>query len=148
MKRKSLRIRVKAGDTDFSGNIFHPRIVEWFSLGRIELLRSNRITFMNNGYINIEGNPQKISLVVGEIYARFHAPIRFDDEVILLTKVSEIREKTIRFDFKVQHASNKKILVTGWSISVCINKKKCKASPLPDKMVELLKGNKSILTHM
>ena len=73
MKRKNLQIRVKAGDTDFSGNIFHPRIFEWFSFGRIELLRSNRITFMNNGYINIEGSPQKLSLVVGEVYARFHA---------------------------------------------------------------------------
>jgi acyl-CoA thioester hydrolase len=142
MKSKSLKIRVKAGDTDFSGNIFHPRIVEWFSLGRIELLRSNRITFMNNGYINIEGSPQKLSLVVGEVYARFHAPIKFDDKVILLTKVAEIKQKTIKFDFKVKHASSKKILVTGWSISVCINKKKCKASPPPKKMVELLKGKK------
>jgi acyl-CoA thioester hydrolase len=139
MKSKRLRIRVKAGDTDFSGNIFHPRIFELFSFGRIELLRSNRIIFMNNGCINIKGSPQKLSLVVGEVYARFHAPIKFDDEVILLTKVAEIKEKTIKFDFKVKHASSKKILVTGWSISVCINKKKCKSSPLPKKMVELLK---------
>jgi acyl-CoA thioester hydrolase len=108
MKSKRIRIRVKAGDTDFSGFIFHPRIFEWFSAGRIELLRSNNINFMNNGYINIEGNPQKLSLVVGEAYARFHAPIKFDDEVILLTKVAEIREKTIKFDFKVKHVSSKK----------------------------------------
>lgn len=139
MKRKSLRIRVKAGDTDFSGNIFHPRIFEWFSFGRIELLRSNRITFMNNGYINIEGSPQKLSLVVGEVYARFHAPIKFDDQIILQTKIDQIKEKTIRFDFKVKHESSKKILASGYSTSVCLNKKKCKATRLPKKMIEILK---------
>lgn len=139
MKRKNLRIRVKAGDTDFSGNIFHPRIFEWFSFGRIELLRSNRITFMNNGYINIEGSPQKLSLVVGEVYARFHAPIKFDDQIVLQTKIGQIKEKTIRFDFKVKHESSKKILASGYSTSVCVIKKKCKATRLPKKMMEILK---------
>ena len=139
IKRKNLRIRVKAGDTDFSGNIFHPRIFEWFSIGRIELLRSNRLTFMNSGYISAEGKPQKVSLVVGEVYARFHAPIKFDYEIILMTKIAEIKEKTIKFDFKVKHASSKKILVTGWSISVCVNKKKNKSSILPKKILQLLK---------
>lgn len=148
MKSKRIRIRVKAGDTDFSGFIFHPRIFEWFSVGRIELLRSNNINFMNNGYLNIEGNPQKLSLVVGEAYARFHAPIKFDDEVILLTKVAEIREKTIKFDFKVKQVSSKKILITGWSMSVCVNRKKLKASPIPKKIVELLKGKKSFGTSL
>ncbi|WP_455368724.1 acyl-CoA thioesterase [[Eubacterium] cellulosolvens] len=147
MKSKNIRIRVKAGDTDFSGFIFHPRIFEWFSVGRIELLRSNKINFMNNGCINIEGSPQKLSLVVGEVYARFHLPIKFDDEVILLTKIVELKEKTIKFNFKVKHASSNKILVTGWSISVCINKRKNKASPLPKKIVELIQGKKSIGTN-
>ncbi|MGB6681172.1 MAG: acyl-CoA thioesterase [Candidatus Bathyarchaeia archaeon] len=139
MKSKRLRIRVKAGDTDFSGNIFHPRIFEWFSLGRIELLRSNRITFMNNGYINIEGSPQKLSLVVGEVYARFHAPIKFDDQIVLQTKIDQIKEKTIKFDFKVKHESSKKILASGYSTSVCVIKKKSKATRLPKKMIEILK---------
>lgn len=139
MKSKRLRIRVKAGDTDFSGNIFHPRIFEWFSLGRIELLRSNRITFMNNGYINIEGSPQKLSLVVGEVYARFHAPIKFDDQIVLQTKIDQIKEKTIKFDFKVKHKSSKKILASGYSTSVCVIKKKSKATRLPKKMIEILK---------
>jgi len=143
MKRKSLRIRVKAGDTDFSGNIFHPRIFEWFSFGRIELLRSNRITFMNNGYINIERSPQKLSLVVGEVYARFHAPIKFDDQIVIQTKIDQIKEKTIKFDFKVKHESSKKILASGYSTSVCINKKKCKATRLPKKMIEILKWKTS-----
>jgi len=141
MKSKRIRIRVKAGDTDFSGFMFHPRIFEWFSVGRIELLRSNNINFMDNGCINIEGSPQNLSLIVGEVYARFHSPIKFDDEVILLTKVAEIKEKTIKFDFKVKHVSSKKILITGWSISVCVNKKKSKASPIPKKIVKLLKGD-------
>ena len=139
MKSKRLRIRVKAGDTDFSGNIFHPRIFEWFILGRIELLRSNRITFMNNGYINIEGSPQKLSLVVGEVYARFHAPIKFDDQIVLQTKIDQIKEKTIKFDFKVKHESSKKILASGYSTSVCVIKKKSKATRLPKKMIEILK---------
>jgi len=138
LARKSIRIRVKAGDTDFTGFIFHPRIIEWFSAGRIELLRSKKIALLKDGSLSVDGQQQKVSIVVGEVYARFHGPIKFDDLVCLQTRISEIRDKTIKFDFVIKHVGDDRPLVTGYSTSVCVDRETRRATSIPARMVELL----------
>jgi len=137
---KSIKIRVRAGDTDFTGFAFNARIVEWFSTGRIELLRSRKITYLKDGRLVVDGHPQGVSFVVGEIYARFHAPARFDDLVQLRTRILEVKEKTVKFDYTIKRLSDKKLLVTGSSISVCINRETMGAEKIPPEMSERFKA--------
>lgn len=136
---KSIRMRVRAGDTDFTGFAFNARIVEWFSTGRIETLRSRKITYLKNGRLVVNGHPQKVSFVVGEIYVRFHAAAGFDDLVQLRTRIIEVREKTIKFDYEIRRLPDKKLLVTGSSTSVCINRETMRAEKLTPAMSERLK---------
>ncbi|MGQ9543902.1 MAG: acyl-CoA thioesterase [Candidatus Bathyarchaeia archaeon] len=136
--RKKLKLRVHAGDTDFTGFVFNPRVVEWFSIGRIELLRSRGITLLSDGQLMVEGKPQGVSLVVGEVYVRFQAPIRFDDVVSLQSEITEVRDKTVRFSFTVRRVSDSEVLATGWSTSVCVDKETRKSSKIPSKIAELL----------
>lgn len=133
-----LKIRVRAGDTDYTGLAFNARIVEWFSTGRIELLRSRKITYLNDAHLAIEGKPQKVSLVVGEVYARFHAPVRFDELVELKVSVIEVRDKTIKFDYIVKSVPDKRLLATGNSTSVCVDRGTMRSAKLPPRMAELL----------
>ncbi|MBS7650938.1 acyl-CoA thioesterase [Candidatus Bathyarchaeota archaeon] len=135
---KTLRLRVHAGDTDFTGFVFNPRVIEWFSVGRIELLRSRGITLLDDGRLTVDGKPQGVSLVVGEVYARFQAPIRFDDQVSLKTEVTEVRDKTIKFSFTVRRVSDREVLAVGSSTSVCIDKETRKSCKLPPRIAELL----------
>jgi len=140
-KSCNIEIRVKAGDTDFTGNVYHPRCFEWFSISRIEILRLSEIRFLNDGSISIKNEPQKISFVIGETFARFHAPIRFDEIIEINTKIKEVKAKTIRFEHNILNKSDGKLLVNGYSISVCIDKTKNKSINIPDRVVELLKNN-------
>lgn len=136
---KSIKIRVRAGDTDYTGFAFNARIVEWLSTGRIELLRSRKITYLKDGRLFVDGHPQSVSLVVGEIYARFHAPARFDDLIQLRTRIIEVKEKTVKFDYAIKRLSDKKLLVTGSSTSVCISRRTMRAEKLPKAISERLK---------
>jgi len=136
---KSIKIRVRAGDTDYTGFWFNPRVLEWFSAGRIEILRSRKITYSKDSHLTIDGEPQGVSLVVGEVYARFHAPARFDDLLQLQTKIVDVRDRTVKFEHVVKRLPDRTVLATGWSTSVCIDRKAMRAAKIPQRMVELLK---------
>jgi acyl-CoA thioester hydrolase len=140
-KSCNIEIRVKAGDTDFTGNVYHPRCFEWFSIGRIEILRLSEIRFLNDGSLSIKNEPQKISFVIGETFARFHAPIRFDELIEINTRIKEVKAKTIRFEHNIFNKIDGKLLVTGYSVSICIDKVRIKSINIPDRIVELLKKN-------
>ena len=136
--KKNIRIRVRAGDTDFTGYWFNAKVIEWFSAGRTELLRSRKITYSEDTALIAEGHLQDVSIVLVEVSARFYAPARFDDLVQLQTKVTEVRDKTIKFEYAVKRLSDKKILATGSSISVCIDRKARRSTRIPQRIAELL----------
>ncbi|MEM4251740.1 MAG: thioesterase family protein, partial [Candidatus Bathyarchaeia archaeon] len=136
---KKIKMRVRAGDTDFTGFAFNARVVEWFSAGRIELLRSRKITYTSDGRLIVDGRQQKVSFVVGEIYARFHAPARFDDLVQLRTRIIDVKEKTLRFDYEVRRLPDRKLLVTGTSTSVCLSRETMRAEKIPAEISERLR---------
>jgi len=138
--KKSIRLRVRAGDTDYTGFVFNARVVEWFSIGRIETLRSRKITYLNDGRLAVDGRPQDVSLVVGEVYVRFHSPAKFDDLVQLQTRITEVKDKTIKFRFEVRKASDRKILATGSSTSVCIDRRTVRSANIPNDLAERLRS--------
>jgi acyl-CoA thioester hydrolase len=138
--KKSIRLRVRAGDTDYTGFVFNARVVEWFSIGRIETLRSRKITYLNDGRLAVDGRPQDVSLVVGEVYVRFHSPAKFDDLVQLQTRIMEVKDKTIKFRFEVRKSSDRKILVTGSSTSVCIDRRTVRSANIPNDLAERLRS--------
>jgi acyl-CoA thioester hydrolase len=131
---------VRAGDTDYTGFVFNARVVEWFSIGRIETLRSRKITYLNDGRLAVDGRPQDVSLVVGEVYVRFHSPAKFDDLVQLQTRIMEVKDKTIKFRFEVRKSSDRKILVTGSSTSVCIDRRTVRSANIPNDLAERLRS--------
>ena len=131
---------MRAGDTDYTGFVFNARVVEWFSIGRIETLRSRKITYLNDGRLVVDGRPQDVSLVVGEVYVRFHSPAKFDDLVQLQTRITEVKDKTIKFGFEVRKASDRKILVTGSSTSVCIDRRTVRSANIPNDLAERLRS--------
>jgi len=138
--KKSIRLRVRAGDTDYTGFVFNARVVEWFSIGRIETLRSRKITYLNDGRLAVDGRPQDVSLVVGEVYVKFHSPAKFDDLVQLQTRIIEVKDKTIKFGFEVRKASDRKILATGSSTSVCIDQRTVRSANIPNDLAERLRS--------
>jgi acyl-CoA thioester hydrolase len=133
-------IRVRAGDTDFTGFAYNVRCLEWFSVGRIELFRSLGIKYSSDGSIIINNKEQSVSFVIGEVYAKFHSPARFDDLLELETEIEEIGEKILRFKHNIYEKFDGRLLVSGYSVYICINKKNVKSIKIPLEIRTLLDG--------
>ncbi len=138
-KKIDITIRVRAGDTDFTGFVYNVRCLEWFSIGRLELFRSIGIRYSSNGKIIIDKKPQVISFVIGEVYARFHSPAKFDELLELQTQIKDIKDKTIHFEHNIYNKNDGRLLISGYSTYVCIDKTRVKSAKIPEEIIKLMK---------
>jgi acyl-CoA thioester hydrolase len=67
MIENTTRIRVRYADTDQMGFAYYARYLEWFEVGRTEMLRA-----LGLPYAEIE--KQKIALPVLEVYCKYRKP--------------------------------------------------------------------------
>jgi acyl-CoA thioester hydrolase len=85
----TISIRVRYPEVDGMGYLHHSRYLQYFEMGRIELLRS-----MGQSYVELER--QGILFVVIKAEIRFKAPARFDDELTLTTRLT--KQTHVRYD--------------------------------------------------
>src|SRR5256714_8586864 len=85
----TLQIRVRYPEADPMGYLHHSRYLQYFEMGRIELLRS-----LGHSYVEMER--QGILFVVVKAEIRYKAPAKFDDELTLITRL--MRQTHVRCD--------------------------------------------------
>lgn len=92
-------IRVRYPEVDAMGYLHHSRYLQYFEMGRIELLRSLGISYAD---LEREG----VFFVVTRAEVRYRSPARYDDELSLHTKV--VRQTTVRIDheYRLERASH------------------------------------------
>src|SRR3954453_746340 len=71
------------------GHLHHSRYLQYFEMGRVELLRS-----VGHSYADLER--EGVFFVVVKAECRYKAPARFDDEVSLTTRI--VRQTHVRID--------------------------------------------------
>ena len=103
--------RVKFFDTDVMGVVHHSNYIRMFETGRVEFLRALGIDLnemMNDG----------ILFPIIEVGAKFHAPARFDDELEIVTTAEALTRAKMKFNYKIYHRGEEKILAEGNSTNV------------------------------
>ncbi len=83
----------------------------WFEAGRVELLRSVGILFKD-----FEKNGLLFPVV--EAVANYKSPARFDDEVLLRTRVAKIGNSSIRFENQVFKLPEETLICEGHTVHV------------------------------
>ena len=116
--------RVIYSDTDAGQVVYYANYFRWFESGRREIFRSLKIDY------NALDKRGIITPVV-EAHCSYHHPARYDDIVIIETKISGIREKSVRFEHKVYRKKGMKLLASGYTINVFVDKKKMKSMDMP-----------------
>ncbi len=122
--------RVRYAETDAMGVVYHAEYLVWFEVGRGEYFRAH-------GEDYVEWEQQGYYLPVSEIYARYHAPARYGDPVIVRTWLAKVRSRGLRLEYEVNHAETQQRLVSGWTKHICMDAQG-RASRLPADMLELL----------
>ncbi len=76
-----IRLRVRYCECDPMSVAHHSACVAWFEMGRTELLRASGVTYADMEHAGI-------FLVVTRLEVKYKRPARYDDELVLVTRVS------------------------------------------------------------
>jgi len=109
------RVRVRYAETDQMGVVYHANYFIWFDIGRLEKIRS-----MGCEYKSMEAEGLMIAVVKAK--ARYQAPARYDDDLVVRTEVSEVRGSIIRFCYVVEKIEDGSVLCTGETVHVVVGR--------------------------
>jgi acyl-CoA thioester hydrolase len=85
----TLTFRTRYPEADPMGFIHHSRFLQYFEMGRIELLRKQ-----GHSYADLERLGFFFAVI--KVECRYRAPARFDDELTLTTRI--VRQTHVRID--------------------------------------------------
>jgi acyl-CoA thioester hydrolase len=123
------RVRVRYAETDQMGVVYHSNYLVWFEIGRVELIRS-----MGLDYKRMEAE-EGCGIAVVDVHVRYRAPARYDDELVVRTRLLAARGAVIRFGYKVLRVEDDVLLCEGETVHVVVDKEMKKRS-LPPKYAE------------
>ena len=121
-----IRARVRYAETDQMGVVYHANYLVWMEMGRVELCRSIGIR-----YRDMEER-DGVLLTVVEATCRYHAPARYDDEVIVRTTVRRSTSRLIEFGYEISSSETGVRIATG-STTHMFCSREFKPRRLPEK---------------
>ncbi len=107
----TITIRVRYPEADAMGYLHHSRYLQYFEMGRIEVLRSL-------GFSYAELEKMGIFFVVVKVQVTFKAPARFDDELQLTTTVT--KQTHVRYDHSYELRRGSTLLAEGSTTIACV----------------------------
>ncbi len=125
------RVRVRYAETDQMGVVYHANYLVWFEVGRVELMRQRGLD-----YRRMESE-EGCGIAVVEATARYMAPARYDDELIVETAVLQVRGPVVRFGYRILRAEDGLLLCEGETLHVVVGRD-MKRRPMPKKYAALL----------
>ena len=128
MREHLLTTRVRFGETDKMGVVYHPNYVIYFELGRTELMRAAGVSYADierAGYV----------FAVTEVGVHYRAKAVYDQELTIRTRVAHLGPATIRFEYTISDGG--RILADGHTELACLDAR-WKPARLPEIVHQLL----------
>ena len=111
------KIRVRYAETDKMGVVYHSNFIVWFEVGRVELLR--QIGFR---YRDLE-REHDCHIAVADVRCRYKSPAYYDDELIIRTRLKNMRDSLLHFGYEVVRAEDGTLLAEGETTHIVVNAK-------------------------
>ncbi len=93
------RLRVRYAETDQMGVVYHSNHLIWFEVGRVELMRQ-----LGFSYKDMEREDGRF-IAVAEVKCRYRAPVYYDEEVMVRTRLKSVRESVVVFSYELVRAN-------------------------------------------
>jgi acyl-CoA thioester hydrolase len=105
-----VQFRVRYSDTDQMRTYYNARVLEWFEIGRSELLRTLGRTYR-------EMEALGILLPVSEAHVEYQGRAQYDDLLCMNTTMIRAGRARLRFDMVITHADGRPVC-RGWTVHV------------------------------
>jgi len=123
------RVRVRYAETDQMGVVYHANYLVWFEVGRVEFIRQ-----LGMDYKEMEQEHDAL-IAVAEATARYKAPARYDDELIVRTSLVGMRGPIVRFRYLVMREADETVLCEGETVHFVVGRD-MKRRDMPAKYAE------------
>lgn len=116
------------------GVVYHSNYLVWLEVARTDMIRAHGITYQDLEH-------QGYGLAVAEASVRYLAPARYDDEIAVTAKLTDVRSRSLRFEYDVARAEDGQMLATAYTALVSVDPATGKPVALPPPIVALFKAS-------
>lgn len=92
------RLRVRYAETDRMGVAYHTHYLVWCEVGRTDFIRR-----LGTSYARLE--EEGLLLAVAEAGVRYLASARYDEELIVRTRLNRVQSRAITFAYEILSAT-------------------------------------------
>ncbi|MFT5846400.1 MAG: acyl-CoA thioester hydrolase [Psychroserpens sp.] len=131
-KKTEIEFRVRYGETDQMGVVYHGNYAQYFEMGRTSWLRD-----MGFSYRALEDSG--VMLPVISLNINYKRPARYDDLIKVKTTLVKLPSVTIEFNYEILNEKNE-ILTTGNSVLVFVDMLKNRPTKCPNYILDKLRN--------
>ncbi len=103
------KLRVRFEETDKMGVVYYAKFFVWMEVGRVSLLRDLGLSPAKWGELGLH-------IPVVQAHADYTAPARFDDEILVKTRVARVGTRSIRFENEIFRLPESMLLCRGHTV--------------------------------
>lgn len=134
------RCRVYYEDTDAGGIVYYVNYLKFMERARTERLRTL-------GYAQSAMAEEGSLFVVHSAEARYLAPARLDDELLITAEVAELNRASLRFHQQIRRASDDVLLCEGRFLVACVRSENLKPRAIPAALHEAFAASVAVLSE-
>jgi acyl-CoA thioester hydrolase len=108
------RERVRYADVDPMGFAYYGSYLRWFEIGRTEFLRE-----LGTRYRDVEESG--VLYPVTEAYVKYALPVRYDDPIVIVTRLTRVKKASLRFDYQIVGADGG-LHASGWTVHAAVDR--------------------------
>ncbi len=100
------------------GIVHHGTYISYFEVGRVEYMRRRGLNYTS-------WTEMGFHLPVVEAYVRYRRSVRFDELVVIETRLSELSRVKVRFDYRLLRSSSEadeETLAEGYTLLACVDR--------------------------
>jgi acyl-CoA thioester hydrolase len=109
----TIPIRVRYSEVDAMGYLHHSRHLQYFEMGRIEMLRATGVSYADVERLGV-------LFVVVKVAVNYKAPARYDDELVLTTRL--VRQTRARIDHAYELRKGHTLVAEGSTTIACVGR--------------------------
>ena len=133
LKGHDVHLRVRYSETDQMRVVYHGSYIPYFEISRVEWLRSKGIS-----YKSLEDNG--IALPIVNMNINYKKPARYDDELIVNTKLKSHGGVKIEFECEIRN-QNQELLTNATFILVFVDANTGKPISPPENILKIMEEN-------
>ncbi len=123
-------LRVRYAETDQMGVVYYANYFIWFEVGRVEFLRE-----LGFDYRDME-RVDNCFIAVADARCRYKAPARYDDLIVLRTRLKSLRGPMVHFAYEAVRQFDGALLAEGETMHI-VTDAQMKPRTLPEKYLRV-----------